>query len=296
MKKELCFWMPVMALALASCGEKKSDPATGSTDPKTPQTYVLYDDDFTPPTGTKVVERMDMRMRDAAVEVTAFGQKMKGVMNSEEVHETTTDYLGKDKMRLTTSAQTGSNRMVMDGEAAPDDWEASPLLQVPVIATKQDGEWQVRLEEGEADEAQQEELKELLRELEVNPDRKMYGTEPRRVGESWTVDGEGLEFFGEMGESEGEVTLTLDKVEEHQGQLCAFLSGRMEISGTPPDLEEGMKGRLTLKADFEVIRSLPGQVDLKGDIKGTAEMNMTWPAGKMSMSGPIEVKVTTTVE
>lgn len=296
MKKELCFWMPVMALALASCGEKKSDPATGSADPEAPQTHVLNDDDFTPPAGRTSVERMVARLEGAAVEVEAFGQKMKGTMTSVEDLETTTVDVAKDQLRILISSQTGSHQMVMNGEEAPDEWEASPLREIPVVATKQDGSWRVRLEEGEPDEAQQKELDELARELEVDADRRMYGGQARRIGESWSVDAAGLEFFGEMGESEGEVTLTLDKVGEHQGQACAFLSGSLEISGAPPDLEEGMEGRMTLTCELTIIRSLEQQLDLEALIAGEVEMNMSWADGRMKMKGPIEVKVTTSVE
>lgn len=290
--------LSVVALAIVSCGEKKNAASSpGETEPDSgPQGYVLYDVDFTPKVGRIYSDQVHMEMKGGKVTVTAGGREMEGTLNTVETYESTIESLEGGAKRETKTSQSGSNQMVIAGNPAPDEWQASPLLNHAVILTKKDGTWSGRLEQGSPTAEQQEEIDSLVKSENQNGDKRMYGTEARQIGDTWTADLTGLDFLGEMKNGAGEATLTLDKVEEYQGQQCAFLTAKMKIAGEHPDLDEGMEGQMSFTADLQIIRSLDQQVDLKGDLEGQMEMLIQFPGGETKIVSPMTMQASGAVQ
>lgn len=298
MKKSPFLWPLLASLALVSCGEKESAPADASTDPAPagPKTYLIYDPSFTPEVGRVYSDVMENTMSGGQVTLVAQGQEMKGTMKSEDRTETTVKQLEGGSKREIIIAESGSNVMILNGSPTPDSWEPSVLLKEAVIYTKKDGVWEAKLESGTPTEEQEEQLAELVKLKNQNVDQQVYGTDPRAVGETWTSSLSGVSFFGEVESSEGEVTLTLNKVEDCEGQLCAFMTGTMKYDAVVPEDEEGTKGTISLDVEFDYIRSLDQQVDLKGTSKGDMVMNMEFPWGTMKVDSPVTMEASALVK
>ena len=118
----------------------------------------------------------------------------------------------------------------------------------------------------------------------------MYGTEPRKPGDHWTVDAKDTIFNEDanMTNTSGKVELTFDKVADYKGMKCAFLSGTIQISGTPTDLPADGEGKLKMTSKVVIVRALEQQMDLDAKMTGTMEMQRKLPDGRsMRIIGPL---------
>ncbi|MDX1681353.1 MAG: hypothetical protein R3242_11560 [Akkermansiaceae bacterium] len=298
MKPTHSLWPLMVSLALVSCSEQEPAPADSGADPAPadPKTYLIYDPSFTPEVGRVYSDVVKHWMSDGKVTITSQGERMTGTMDFEERTETTMHQLNDGAKREIITEETGSRVMIINGNPAPDDWEPSVLLNEAVILSKKDGKWEAKLENGTPSPEQQKRLEQLAKQENENSEEKFYGTRPRQVGEAWTTDLSGLSFFGEEKSSEGEATLTLNRVGEHEGQLCAFMTGTFKYAAAMPESAEGMKGTMKLDLEFDFIRSLDQQVDLKCSLKGDILMNMEFPWGSMVVDSPMMMEVSALVK
>jgi len=84
---------------------------------------------------------------------------------------------------------------------------------------------------------------------------------------------------------DGKITLKLDKVEEVDGEQLAYLTLTMEFS---TDMGAAEQGKMTMKAEGPVVRSLKNYVDNETKLNGTLEIaTKPSPEVDVRMSGPM---------
>lgn len=255
------------------------------------ESYVLAKKGETPKPGTKCELTKKMAMKNGTLKVKAGDQNMDGTCAISESESETIEYKSADKVKRTVTAGEKSQKMTMGGQEMPDEPHANALLKVPVILTKADGEWSAALEDGkEPSDEQQTELEKKEKDQDKSNDAEMYGTEARKVGETWTVDAADLPFAKQEQDTKGSLKITFKGVEDCGGKKCARLEGPMELSGKT---DEGQK--LSLKGNVVILRSVEDHIDMKVDFTGKMEMSGDIPNGSMSMSGEMTMSESTTV-
>ncbi|MFD0893241.1 hypothetical protein KBB96_17610 [Luteolibacter ambystomatis] len=253
--------------------------------------YVLAKKGETPKPGTKCELTKKMAMKNGVLKVKAGEQNMDGTCSISESESETIEYKAADKVKRTVTAGEKSQKMTMNGQEMPDEPRAHALLKVPVILTKEDGEWSAELEDGkEPTDEQQTELEKKEKDQDKSSDAEMYGTEARKVGETWTVDAADLPFAKQEEDTKGSLKITFKGVEDCGGKKCARLEGPMELTGKT---DQGQK--LSLKGDVVIFRSLEDHMDMKVDFTGKMEMSGDIPNGSMSMSGEMTMSEVTKV-
>ncbi len=259
---------------------------------------VLALEDDVVPVGKVRVDHFSMEMKEGTVNVTMPDRKMDGVMSIKETRKVKTEGLEKGKVRVTVLEEKKTEQMVMAGQAQPVKTTENPLQGVPVIAEKgADGKWSAELEEGEATPEMVAALTKITDRMNKNLGTRIYGTEPRKVGDEWEMEGDDL-----MGINGGKGTFKVkfEAIEEFQGEQCAKLTGSMDITGETP-AAPGAKGLgMGMEGDFIVYRSLENLVDLSNVMKGKMSVGgeMSPQPGlvmTMKMEGPMEMIGSTTV-
>lgn len=241
------------------------------------------------PTGTTAEYQSKMTMPDGVVKITMQGQVMDGTSEMESVEKRRVESLEDGSYRYLLIEEVEKQTMTLMGQAQPMPPKLNPLVGLPVIVSKGgDGQWGAKLEEGEATPELVSELDEIAEGLNDDDDAKLYGTEPRKVGDEWEV--ESADLMG-VENGKGVFKLKFDSIEEHEGERCAKITGKFEIKGT--EEEEGAgEMTITLAGDYLAYRSLEGRYDVskkmdgtmsvKGDMEPQPGMTM-----QMDMSGKI---------
>ncbi|BCU76576.1 hypothetical protein [Luteolibacter sp. LG18] len=256
------------------------------------ETYVLAKKDHTPKAGSKHVESKKMAMKNGTLKVKAGEQAMEGTCAITETETEAVEYVSADKVKRLMTVGEKSQKMTMNGQELPDEPHPNPLLKVPVTLTKADGEWTATLDDGkEPTDEQETALSKHEKNMDKSESVTMYGTEPRKVGDTWTVKAADMPFAQDQEDTEGSVKLTFKAVEDYQGKKCAHLEGPMEIKGKSA---EGQS--ISLKGNVIVYRSIEDLVDLKVSLDGKMEMSGDIPNGSMSMNGDMTMEFSTKVE
>jgi len=246
-----------------------------------------------PKAGTKVTASRKMAMANGTLNIEVGGQKMDGTCKITETETESIEYKSADKVLHEVTAGEKSQAMKINGEEMPNQPAPPSLLKAPFTLTKADGKWTAKLDSGEdPSDDQKEELKKKEKSLNKPDDVPMYGTEPRKVGDTWTVDAADLPFADGDKETKGEVKLTFKAIEEYDGKKCAHLEGPMELTGKT-DEEEGKD--MSLKGTVVILRSLDDLMDLKMQFTGKMELKGAVPNGTMSMSGEMTMEETSKV-
>ncbi|MGC4015801.1 MAG: hypothetical protein QM755_14940 [Luteolibacter sp.] len=243
--------------------------------------YVLAKKDDMPKPGTKCEVAKKMAMKNGVLKVKAGDQAMDGTCALSESETESIEYKSADKVKRVVTAGEKSQQMTMNGQELPNEPHPNALLKVPVILTKADGEWTAALEDGkDPSDEQQGELEKKEKDQDKSSDVEMYGTDPRKVGDTWTVDAADLPFAKNEKDTKGSLKITFKGVEDCGGKKCARLEGPMELSGKT---DEGQQ--ISLKGNVVILRSLDDHLDMKVDFTGKMEMSGDIPNGSMSMSG-----------
>lgn len=250
------------------------------------------------PVGAVLEENFRMEIKAGKIVITMPDQEMEGTMSVVETKKAKTEGLAKDKVRVTVLEDQKSETMEMAGQAQPAKVTVDPLEGKSVIAEKgADGVWTAVLEDGEATPEMTEALKKISKKMGDSLGTKIYGTEPRKVGEEWEMTGDDL--MGIEG-GKGSFTVKFESIEEYKGVRCAKLTGKMDITGNTPEGDGAQQMEVKMSGDFTVFRSLEHRVDLSNELVGTMEVNgeMSPQPGlvmKMKMEGPMEMTGTSVV-
>ena len=254
------------------------------------KTYVLVSEKFERVAGLQTTISDVMSMENGKFSVATVQGEFEGTMEMKttKVIETKNETGSKIKAKITKSE--AEQKMTMNGQEMPQPPQMLPLVGMPVIITLKDDKWSaVREDGGEVTEPEKAELSNLERGVSGVEDRNIYGSEPRKPGDTWTVDAKEMAMVDTADDVEGSVEMSFDKVGDHEGMECAFLTGEIDMNGSTPG-ETGAEGTMELKGTFKIIRSLKHQVDLVRDMNGTMKIEMKTPAGTMKMSGPSVMK------
>ncbi|MDP4624620.1 MAG: hypothetical protein NWT08_05710 [Akkermansiaceae bacterium] len=242
-----------------------------------------------------------MSMPDGLVKINLQGQVMEGTTEMETVEKRRVESLENGSYRYLVIDEVEKQTMTLMGQAQPMPPKVNPLVGIPVIVTKgADGVWVANLEEGEVTPETVTKLDDIADGLNDDEDAKLYGTEPRKVGDEWEV--ESADLMG-VENGKGVFKLKFESIEEHEGVRCAKITGNFEIKGTEGE-DEGEEGAdemtITLTGDYLAYRSLEGRYDVskkmdgsmsvKGDMEPqpgmTMQMDMT---GKIKADGTVRL-------
>lgn len=252
--------------------------------------YVLAKEKHFPATGTTIHETKKMVMNKAEVNIQMQGQEIKGTATSARTEENKLEFLANHQIRETEIRSEDKNTMMINGQESPSPSMPSPMLNVPVLLKKAEDKWIATLESGaEPNPLQKIKLAARAKEQNRDPDLLVYGSTPRKVGESWTVDAADV-FFGEDAEGgKGELKLTFKGVESYEGKQCARLEGPAKFSGK--STRDGAEQAMTFDGNIVVLRSLDDMVDLQRNFNGRMTMKMGLPGdGTLQMNGDITME------
>mgnify|MGYP000141469202 FL=1 len=249
--------------------------------------HVLYDASKFPAKGTVITETETMAMTECAMVMEMQGQKMNGSMtrNGEAIKVATIDSDTQITVVVQKDSSVGS--VTMMGQQQPAKEEKEPLHGQTVILTKAEGKWTGKLKEGEATEKQQKKIDKLVKKYNGESDDKhIYGTTPRKVGDSWDVDPSKVSSFGNGDQKlAGTYKVTFKGIEKFQGDDCAVLVADIDVTGATGDGDM----KMNVKGQFRVLRSLKHLIDLEKKMQGKMKMNGTINkgAGTMGITGPM---------
>jgi hypothetical protein len=284
-------YLPIAALALVftSCKENQS-AGSGSSAEVAPGTYVLAKEGTTHAPGTKFTTTNEMLMKNGVMKVNAGGQTMEGTMESTERETQTVEIIAADQKKIVVTQSESIQKAKMGDQEMPPQNKTHVLLNLPVTYSRANGKWTAALSSGEATAEQTQKMEANAKALD--DDAAVYGTEPRKIGDTWKSDASKLGSFNSEGmDMQGEVELTFKGVETYEGKKCARLEGTMNISGKSAPEQGGQD--VSFKGTVQILRSLDDLEDLKAEFKGAMEMKGEMPGGDMSMKADMEVNTTT---
>jgi len=263
MKKYLIALMA--ATLVAGC---KKESAVVGTSAAGDGTFILAVKGEAMPVG-KIIERdKKMELTDGEMTVNLQGKEMKGTTSITETHQEKVETLENGKYRYSIIADSKKQSTTMAGQVQDKPEEISPLVGQMVVAEKgDDGVWTAKLESGEATAEMAPGLEKIAKNLNEDLDFRIYGTEPRKVGDTWKV--EGPDLMGMKGGA-GTFNVKFEGIEDFQGVRCAKITGDIEITGTP-DAENASGMKMTMKGDFVIFRSIKDRVDMQNTLTGTME-------------------------
>ncbi len=245
------------------------------------ESYLLARKEMVLPVQQKFRVTRLMSMSDAQIKMEVGGRGFEGTMSNAKEEELIYDFMTEDEIRISYEKSRAVEKSSMRGREDENE-EIAPSEGKVILLEKKDGRWVGKLEVGKVEESDEEGFGEVLKKLEgefnENEQNAMYGTEPRKIGESWDVDPSlmpGLEDFEVKG---GELTVTFVRVVEFQGELCALLKTAFSIKAEMRD--DNMEGMgVLIEGSGKILRSL----NLLTDYKFTGDMTM-------KMSGEVEVQ------
>lgn len=252
------------------------------------------------PVGTKIVEKSAMTMSSKTLELSIGDLRLAGSLSDSGRREEHGMQLTPDRVRYLLRSSNSRKVFRIDGKEDVKE-EEQALVGVPVILERDNGKWSARLEKGEANKQQGEELDELAVRWNTDDDRVMYGNGPRRIGESWKVDAADIPAFLGMADGvRGEVVFTLVGEKKVRGVRCARLMGKIDCTALMRGEDEDPDVKISLEGDFEIVRSLVYFEDIAFEMEGKMTMLVEGPSprgplamksdGPFAMSGSLEIR------
>lgn len=282
-------------LLATSCKEStSSSQSSNPTDSKTAvdlasQAHVLYLEGETLPSGTELTQTENGSMDKIKMAFEVQGNAMRGVMSRNNVEQKITAIDSETQLTVFYKRDDETEEGTMNGQASPKKRTEKPLHGKTVIMTKaSDGIWTAKLKSGEVNDDIQKAMDKMAKSKNNDDDKDVYGTEPRKVGDTWKVDPSSMSSFsgGDMSNVTGSLKVTFDSIRKHAGLDCAVLLFNLNLQG---NTKEGMQMKMTAKV--EALRSLKYHVDVDLSLDGviSAKGDLEGGVGKMQMSGPIKM-------
>lgn len=280
----------LLACAVLPCHAETEAPV------KAAKSYVLVSGKAERIAGLETTISDVMSMENGKFSIEAPQGELEGIMEMKTTKIVETKNETDSKINVKVTKSESEQKMTMKGQEMPQPPQMLPLVGMQLVFTLKDGEWTgVREDGGEINESEQAELSNLERSVSGIEDKNVYGTKPRKPGDTWTVDAKEMAMVDAADDVKGSVEMSFDKIGDHNGTECAFLTGQIDMSGSAPG-GTGADGAMNLKGTFKIIRSLKHQVDFVRNMDGTMKIEMKTPAGTMKMSGPTTMKRTVEVK
>lgn len=304
MRRDIPILPVILILAAASASmscKPKESPAGGDSGTAVQEvpdgSYVLVNKEYAPKPGT--VRELGMRheMTGGTFAMEAQERKVEGTMDMQETESVRLEALAEDRVKVVIGKHERKQTMKIGGREMPQPPKSKPLVGVPVLLTRSGGTWSAAREDGRQPTAEEKkEMDGLVERIDSESDLAIYGKEPRKPGDTWTVKGANLPFLDQLENPDGEMTVTFDKVGFHEGIECAFFSGTLKVTGNSADAGEGAESTITMAGTYKAIRSLEHLEDLLIDIDAKMDLEIKMPAGTMTVQGPAKTEIITTVK
>jgi len=239
------------------------------------KSYVLAEEHWEPPVGVKAKVVQSREMPKGKAKWTTDGSWTTGRIGSLIKSEFIGFSERKDLVLLKYLDETNHWKTFHDGEVE-NSTTKGVFHEKTIKVSREEGKWTAKLVDAdieEVEESKREAIEQRLSLLEedflFDYGPSLYGTQPRKVGESWEVEKPNLPSMGNGEVLEGEASVVFEKVEEWQGVKCAVLTFKSRVkvkqsSGTLIEFEG--KGR--------VVRSLSSFFD--HDLKMEGKSKVTY--------------------
>ncbi|MEM1084438.1 MAG: hypothetical protein AAGI48_09955 [Verrucomicrobiota bacterium] len=301
----LLFLVPLLTLvackpespAGSSGGEADATTVVEEKEAITPDgAHILFSPELDRPAGQVIRMTEVMKTTGGSFGMESPQGKFEGDMDMTTTKELRFENESAAKVKATITRNELIQKVVMNGQEMPQAPQSKPLVGVPLLISLEEDEWKGVREDGNAVDASAEvELMAVTRKVSRAEDEGLYGSEARKVGDSWKVDAAEAMMLKEASDVEGSIELTFDKIGDHEGSECAFISGTFDMSGSAPEGPGGGDGSMSLKGTFTIIRSLEHQLDVFRELDGEMKIEMKTPVGLMTMSGPTTITETAKV-
>lgn len=250
------------------------------------ESYVLAKKNFVPPAGSVLERENTFSIKDAPMEISAGGQKMKGVMNQSEKSVETLEVVSPAKLKLTLAAKRTVGKMLINGQEQKQPEKEDPLLGKTVVLDLVDGKWTAALDGGEPGAEQKKALEKKAAEANRDSGYNIYGDKPRKPGDEWKVD-PAKTGIGDAEDVTGDFTVKFLEVKETESGKCAILQFTFDFKGKTG--EEGQKMDMSFKGEALATRSLEILEDIEVKLKGTLTIQgEPSPGMSMKVEGPME--------
>lgn len=250
--------------------------------------YVLAKEDLSHLVGKSLDEVNTEHIYEVGLTVESKGKKIPGEMDIASSSRIWTQYLASDKVDKTIMSAKSRESKGFAGPMESGPTKELPLHGKTVLIRKEGDKWMTTLKEGETTDEIQQELDKITTQWNHNVDAKLYGTEPRKVGDEWTAEASALGF--ENTES-GTVKVRFVRTEEYEGQHCAVLIADLDLKGKKDKNGFAMH----MKGTVETRRSLDHLIDLSTEMIGTVELQAS-PQPGITITGNGKVKMESTTK
>ena len=247
---------------------------------ETPGTYVLAREGAPLPAGKTFANKRAISMTDAKMALEAGEQVVQGVMSTLEEEERLIEFVDQTKVRISVTKQNKQMAMQVGQAPVRKRGRVKATEGKVFLVEKVDGKWSAKVEKGEVTKEQEEEIQRELKSLETkfseNYDTEIYGTEPRKIGESWKVAARFVPLAAGLDIKEGECTLEFKEVKTIDGEDFAVLKMVYDIKAVSDEVDQkGMSLHFT--GTGETLRSLSLLMDYQFDGESKVEIDGMLP-------------------
>ena len=270
-----------VVVGVSGCGGEDSNESGENEEVKKGPSFVLAKKDAVLPVGTKVavsgkflIEDVQLSIRDSRqLEVGSYWSTREKTMQYEVV--------APSKLNVKVESSLEKVRVLRKDQPLSEESKNGSLVGIPMVVELKDGKWSSSpVQKIELNEQQQEAALELVDSVSGIEGLRMYGSEPRHVGQNWNVTPSAIPGM-EDSEVSGTFKLSFDRLEEFDGHQCAVLIGMIAVTGTQG---EGLTSQMS--ASTTIYRSIEHMVDLKMKIEGRLTLMQVDSGVQKTVRGP----------
>lgn len=220
------------------------------------------------PPGFSAREEMTIRLENGTFSLGLGGAAMSGAASAHthDIVERTSTSPTQQKVEVLDSAR--SFRLAFGAQSTEPKDEAGHLLNKKLLGTNTDGHWTFSLaSKQKPDSAETTALRQFGAYTEaVQAINLLYGTTPRKIGDTWKPDLSALKKAAPK--VDADLECKLEDVKEDAGDKIAQISITGHLSAVINE-----NGKLQIAINAVVHRSLRDMVDLDTAINGNARYN-----------------------
>ncbi|MEN8772399.1 MAG: hypothetical protein ABF379_06315 [Akkermansiaceae bacterium] len=266
--------------------------------------YILASKNPPTPVGSTHQVSDNLNFTNGKLKMKVGEQEFGGDMSNNTKEVQVIEYLADDKIKVTYLKNRKFEKSKIMGQEKEEE-EIDPIEGRVVLLEKAEGKWGGKLQGDPVEPVDHEkvndEIESLVKSLNNNTEEsvEIYGTEPRKIGDSWKVDPKNVPGMDDFKIEKGTMSVTFLEVKELNGEPCAILKGTFSIDGLLTEEEmEGMSAKVS--GEMRIVRSMKYFMDYKmeGDMEMSVKGVMKPQPGVLvdfGMTADLKGKKTTTV-
>ena len=266
--------------------------------------YVLASENPPIPVEVTFQVRDNLNITNGKLKMKVGEQEFGGEMSSNTKEIQVIEVLAKDQIKLTYLKNRGFEKSKIMGQAKQEE-EVNLIEGRVVLLNKAEGKWSGKLQGDPVEPVDHEKVNDEIERLVKSMNNgtaesvEIYGTNPRKVGDTWKVDPTNVLGMDDFKIEKGTMSVTFLEVKDLNGEPCAILKGIFNIDGLLTEEKmEGMKAKVS--GEMRIVRSLKYFQDYKveGDMKMAVSGVMQPQPGIMmdfSLTSDLKGKKTTIV-